>query len=68
MTSFIQLILIVVICILTLLLTFAAIQVFHILNDYRQSLKRPRPSPPDPLPKPRRFYRRTPTRVPLRSP
>jgi len=68
MTSFIQLLLVVVICILTLLLTFAAIQVFQYLKEFRQSLKPPRPSPPDPHPKPRRFFRRTFSRSPLRPP
>jgi len=40
MTNFVQLLLVIVITTLTLLITFAAIQVFHILHEFRLGLKR----------------------------
>ncbi|TSC87652.1 MAG: hypothetical protein G01um101416_417 [Microgenomates group bacterium Gr01-1014_16] len=40
MTSFVQLLLVIVIATLTFLITFAAIQVFHILHEFRLVLKK----------------------------
>lgn len=40
MTSFLQLLLVIVVSTLTFLVTFAAIQVFHILHEFRQSIQR----------------------------
>lgn len=40
MANFVQLILVIVIATLTFLITFAAIQVFHILHEFRLALKR----------------------------
>ncbi len=40
MTGFFQLLLIIVVSTLTFLITFAAIQVFHILHEFRITIKR----------------------------
>lgn len=40
MTGFLQLLLIVVVSTLTFLITFAAIQVFHILHEFRLTIRR----------------------------
>lgn len=40
MANFVQLILVIVIATLTFLITFAAIQVFHILHEFRLAMKR----------------------------
>ena len=40
MTNFVQLLLVIVIATLTFLITFAAIQVFHILHEFRLAMKR----------------------------
>lgn len=40
MVGFLQLLLIVVVATLTFLITFAAIQVFHILHEFRMAIKR----------------------------
>lgn len=40
MTNFVQLLLVIVIAVLTFLITFAAIQVFHILHEFRFVLKK----------------------------